>query len=183
MKIIAFTGRMGSGKSTAADYLVEKHGFVKVNFKDALVKEMKERFGGTLKAIYEATGETWIGDNEMYDWLFKVKPPIMRALMQNYGTEVRRGDHPLYWVKKWKKEAEAHKNVVVDDCRFLNEAEAVLGMSGRIIRLDMDGSSQSNHISETEMDSIPASINIKTEKGGQEKLYEELEKILHETIY
>ena len=49
MTIIALTGLKQSGKSTAANYLVEKYGFIKHNFKDALINEIKTYFPDFIK--------------------------------------------------------------------------------------------------------------------------------------
>jgi len=44
MKLIAFVGFKQSGKTTASQYLQEKHGYIRHNFKDALVREIKQNF-------------------------------------------------------------------------------------------------------------------------------------------
>ena len=92
--IIGLTGKKQNGKSTAAEHLSDKHNFVRINFKDALVAEIRERFPNLLEAIIEIMDRTdYDGMNPWtVDRLFKEKPPLMRALLQNYGTEVRRID-------------------------------------------------------------------------------------------
>lgn len=49
--IIALKGFKQVGKSTAASYLEEKYGFFRVNFKDALVAEIKQNFPDLLREI------------------------------------------------------------------------------------------------------------------------------------
>jgi len=49
MLIIGLTGLAGAGKTTVADYLKEKHGFVKLTFSDILLKEALKR--GLLKEV------------------------------------------------------------------------------------------------------------------------------------
>ncbi len=168
--IIGLTGKKQNGKSTAAQYVADKYGFVRLNFKDALVAEIKERFPNVLEAIIE------VMDRSAYDgmkpWtidrLFKDKPPIFRALMQNFGGEVRRRDHEDYWVVMWLKQASKHKNVVVDDVRFLNEAQAVRDMGGMIIRIvRADYNNNDSHVSETEMDSIEADDSVTVVSGEE----------------
>jgi adenylate kinase family enzyme len=86
--IVAFTGKKQNGKSTAAAYVAEKYGFVRINFKDALVAETLANFPVLLDEIIE------VMDRREYDgmnpWtherLIKEKPPLMRALLQNNGT-------------------------------------------------------------------------------------------------
>lgn len=184
--LIAFTAYQRVGKSTAAEYLAEKYKFQRINMKDALIAEMKEKFPDLLReiCIEEGLYFVWGGictvlDSHI-DELFKLKPPIMRALMQNYGTEVRRGDNPNYWTEKWKiAYAKLHPaNVVVDDVRFMEEYEAVKSMGGIIVRLTRpDILSGGTHESETEQDQIEADYTIECEQGNLQKLYTALDEI------
>ena len=103
--------------------------------------------------------------------------------MQCFGTEVRRGDDPLWWVKVWKQSADRalaeDMSVLVDDVRFLNEATAVRECGGlivRLIRTDIDDTG--SHVSEVEMDKIVADVTIETAKGDFDSLYRDLERIL-----
>lgn len=168
MKLIAFTGKKRSGKSTCADWLVNK-GFKKLNFKDALIAEIKTNFPDLLKVI---------GDD------FENKTDAMRALMQNYGTEVRRKDNEYYWIEQWIESylPIENDNVVVDDCRFLNEASVIKNFDGIIIRVIRHGFNGDEHQSETEQDSISPDYEIVAEtldelykKLGE--LYENINKI------
>jgi len=97
--IIGITGLRRSGKTTVSKYLQENHGFVSHNFKAALIKEMKEKFPDTLDALCRDLE----GANNTVDGLFEEKPRAMRALMQNFGTDVRRAEDPNYWVDEWSK--------------------------------------------------------------------------------
>lgn len=177
--IIAFTGLAGSGKTTASDYLVQKYGFKKINFKDALVAEMKDRLGDTLEQLvqmyYTAHGIKSV------DELFQKKPPVMRALLQNYGTEVRRRDDDNYWVNRWSATIDNcnSENVVVDDCRFLNEAKVVKDYSGTIIRIvRTDITNTGNHQSEVEQMNINHDYEFVANNGEQEKLYKYLDDLI-----
>jgi len=140
--IIALTGFKRSGKSECAKHLA-KHGLKRINFKDCLIEEIKQNFPDLLKVI---------GDD------FDNKPPAVRALLQNYGTEVRRRDNQDYWVNKWKEKVS--DNVVVDDCRFLNEAKAIKDLGGTIIRVIRPGFNGDNHISEREQEQIKVDYTI-----------------------
>lgn len=189
MAIIGFTGLAGSGKSTASDYLVRTQGFVKINFKDALVAEMKERLGSVLEQmilLYENDPMMYDAGKPMtIDWLFENKPPLMRALMQAYGTEVRRRDNNNYWVSIWKEKVREAirqgKNVVTDDVRFLNEAEAVHELNGKVIRIvRTDITFTGNHSSEVEQKDIAHDIALTCGKGDHEILYGLIEGFLKE---
>lgn len=181
--IIGFTGLAGSGKTTASQHVLDKFDgmFVKVNFKDGLVKELKQNFPDTLQALVD---EYETNEVQNIDDLFTVKPPIMRALMQNYGTEVRRGDNDRYWVQQWAKSVSSSgKNVVVDDVRFQNEADAVKLSGGIIIKIvRTDITNAGNHISETEQSLIEPDFVIEVDKGEHDKLYEQLDAIISNYI-
>lgn len=182
--IIGLVGFKQVGKSTAAKHL-EGRGFVRINMKDALVAEIKKNFPDLLREIFTHTD--LYGDLENHpdlqstDDLFEFKPPLMRALMQNYGTEVRRGDNDSYWTDQWKEAVEncSSSHIVVDDVRFLNEAEAVKEQGGIIVRLTRpDISTGGDHSSETEQLQIVADHTIECEAGGHGALYNALDKII-----
>ena len=103
----------------------------------------------------------------------------MRALMQNYGTEVRRGDNPEYWTQKWFYKVNQLDNVVTDDVRFLNEAKGVKFFDGVIIRIiRSDITSTKGHLSETEMNQIEPDHTVEVEKGALIGLYQQLDAII-----
>lgn len=124
--IIAFVGKAGSGKSTAAQYLAVQHGF-------RIVK-----FAAPLKRMLSAVGL----DTEEIEGSLKQQPcdrlmgQTPRHAMQTLGTEWGRNCiHPDFWVNLWAMEVETKRLVAVDDCRFQNEAEAVRDFGGAIIEI------------------------------------------------
>lgn len=180
--IIGFTGKKQSGKTTACNALRERYDVRQSNFKDALIKELKEKFPDLLEHI---RSKTFVTEGvATLDLLFQEKPPLIRTLMQNYGTEVRRGDDPDYWVMQWKMALvdllkEDETIIVVDDVRFKNEAEAVRAYGGIIIRLNRtDMESTDGHVSETEQDTITADYTIETGAGMQDELARKLYEIV-----
>jgi hypothetical protein len=181
--IIALTAPKHTGKTVAADYLVKEHGFVKHNFKDALVAELKEYYGETLQMIlktYELTGLEGV-DYKTIDNLFVFKPPLVRALMRDHGM-MRRSEYPDYWVNQWQYRVEDNwrTTFVTDDLRFTNEAQAVKDLGGTIIRLTRpDMVNTDTHPSETEMKQIKADYTIELIPGDKEALYKELDVIMN----
>lgn len=179
--IIGFTGKMRTGKSTACGIVKDiLPNTMSVNMKDGLVAEMRER----LPDVLERLGAVY---TMSIDELFTVKPPVMRALMQNYGTEVRRADDPSYWINKWKDtaiemlETGAADHIVVDDVRFLNEAKAVTDMGGIIVRVVRnDVSNKDIHQSETEMDDIIADVTITAQQANFKLLERNLEEVIRQ---
>jgi hypothetical protein len=130
MKLVGFCGLMGSGKTFAADYLVEKYGYTKVKFAKPL-KDMLRAMGLT-----EAHIE---GDlKELPCDLLDGRTP--RWAMQTLGTEWGRElISENLWGNLWEQEVRSllskGKRVVVDDCRFDNEAQRIQKMSGFLIRM------------------------------------------------
>lgn len=137
-RLIAFCGPAGAGKSTAADALVED-GWVRVKFADPL-KNM-------VRAFYRSCG---IEDNDFIEsrieGAYKEEPdPFLkgrtpRHAMQTLGSEWGRDlIHPELWIEAWRQRvlqmADRGLDVVVDDCRFPNEADAVRRLGGRIVEI------------------------------------------------
>lgn len=175
--IIGLCGFARSGKSTVAEYLAKEHGFKRINFKDSLLEEVREKFPDLLREL------SLIHDGDLgdIDWLFENKPPLMRALLQNYGTNVVRNKKPDYWVKKWMEKVKATKsNIVVDDVRFFNELSAIVEEDGVLIRVKRDDiTSGGTHQSETEQELFVEDFTINGIAGSHDQVYAQIESILH----
>lgn len=141
--VIALTGLAGSGKSTASKYLVEKHGYQLVKFAGPL-KDMMRAIGlgeGHIEGEHKETSLT----------LLSGRTP--RYAMQTLGTEWGRkcmGED--FWVSLWRSRVDSvlafGGRVVVDDCRFPNEAEEVRKLGGIICKLAGRGGIIGSHESE-----------------------------------
>lgn len=142
-QVIALSGPAGSGKSTAAAHLVSK-GYTLI------------KFAGPLKAMCRAIGlddEHIEGDlkERPLGWLQGKSP---RQFMQMLGTEFGRDCiGPHFWVGLWERAAldvlDQGGRVVVDDCRFANEADAVRKLGGVVVRLVGRGGLAGGHASES----------------------------------
>lgn len=177
--IIGFVGKQQHGKTTAANVLVSECGFRRHNFKDALIAEIKHKFPRVLEELVTLYNKH--GFDGMSPWtidkLFKDKPGVMRALLQNYGTEVRRAEDPDHWVDAWGQMASvlSEHDLVVDDVRFLNEAAALQGVGGKLIRIVRDDmANNDSHQSEVEQDAIIVDYEIHVNTGELDKLKEEV---------
>lgn len=142
-RLIALTGAAGSGKSTATGYLVEHHGYTLVKFAGPL-KDMLRAIGMAEDEIEGNYKET------PFAWLCGKTP---RHAMQTLGTQWGRdclGED--FWVGLWAIRAQevfnAGGRVVVDDCRFPNEAEAIHALGGKIIKITGRGGIAGAHASE-----------------------------------
>ena len=126
MIVIGLTGAAGSGKDTAADYLVERYGFKKMAFADAL-KAMLDTLNPYVAddvRVMDVRRESRI-DAEA---TLKKHFPEYRRLLQVLGTECVRSADPDFWVDRLVRKVHAlgeSRNIVVTDCRFPNEVEAL----------------------------------------------------------
>lgn len=139
---IAFTGRAGVGKTTAAQYLVANKIFHKIALADKLKEICKDLWPDQFK------------DGN--------KP---RELLQTIGTDRLRAYDPDVWVNyavRQMVKLDTFDRVIrytVDDCRFLNEARILRKNGFTIVKIDgpqriaMAGNT-SQHVSETEQDGI-----------------------------
>lgn len=180
--IIGLCGIKGSGKSVVANYIAENYGFKRINYKDELISHIKTRFPDLIKEFAEIYSMT-------VDELFVVKPPAMRALMVNVGTDDKRRDNDNHWVHAWAKtialEADRQSkdirtiNVVTDDVRFQNEFDAIKLLGGIIIRVKRsDITDGGSHPSETEQFNFKEDFTIEAEPGQHEAVYAQIRQIM-----
>jgi hypothetical protein len=136
---IAFGYRMGVGKDTAVNYLIQKHGGTRVSFAGPIYD--------ILAYAQKRCGFT---------------PHKDRQFLQYIGAEWGRRQDPDIWVKlALEASAETQGNVFISDLRFPNEFEA-LKRDGwicvKLIRTDPEdrvGTGTATHISETALDGVP----------------------------
>ena len=184
--LIAFVAPKQYGKSTACNILKQYWGddVVQINFKDALINELKHNFPDLLQEVLRKENE-WrfeCGEAEItIDDLFIIKPPLIRTLMQNYGTEVRRGDKDSYWVDQWAGAlaSSTAEYILTDDVRFINEAQEIKENGGILIRLNRtDKTSTDTHSSETEQAGIKCDYTITVGEGEFTELEYQLKLIV-----
>ena len=160
MKIIALSGRIGSGKSfVAGKVLLRAHNSYLVMFAKALKDELV------------TMGFSWEDVHEK-------KPPHIRALLQALGN-ARRAEDENYWVRPVLARLEQIKPspgavVAIDDLRFPNEGvrlrewAAENGADLQLVRLYRpDKPAVSQDISETAMDHWDDWDMIVTAQGGE----------------
>ena len=137
--IIGIIGVAGSGKDTAADYLVSKYGFTKVSFA-AILKNMLSVAG--LPEPSNRDDKEKIVEGFDFTW---------REAAQTLGTEWGRSLDENIWVKLTMASLEDGKNYVFSDVRFDNEAKAIYEAGGSNILLlgrSVDLGNNSTHASE-----------------------------------
>lgn len=147
--IIGLCGYAQTGKDAAAAHLVESLGWARVAFADPL-REMLYALNPLIPDFDQTTSLQ--SQVDLFGWEETKKEPEVRRLLQALGTEAGRnvlGDD--IWVEVAAKKIRKlfPQNVVLTDVRFENEARMILGMKGRIIRIERPGVGAVNgHVSE-----------------------------------
>ena len=135
--IIGICGLIGSGKDTIAEYLVEKHNFTKMSFADKLKDAVSQMFEWDRELLdgKTAASRKWREEPDAY-WSKEVGSVITpRLALQKFGTEcMRNGFFDGIWVSLLKKKIteNPHMNWVIPDVRFLNEADMIKSVSGKV---------------------------------------------------
>lgn len=183
MKVIALTGRAGSGKDTAACGIQLLTGAIDLKYPEFEASEFfKFRWRGGVKdvgdwpivkfaePVYQIAG-ILTGHDPDFDimndrfkdnsWIVGGKEFTGRQILQLVGTEIGRQifDKEI-WVElmhqKLKSMYNTYKGVIITDCRFLNEATFLMTRwDATIIRLTgRDSGLPLIHVSESEMEKI-----------------------------
>lgn len=132
MIVIGLSGKMGAGKDTAADYLVTNHGFQKLAFASDLklmlaqLDPIIDDAGTRLSHVTREFSKTQSAEMEAH---LKRHYPEYRRALQVLGTECIRNRDSGFWVDRVVDKLRATpygSKIVITDCRFRNEAEAVM---------------------------------------------------------
>lgn len=147
--IIGITGHKFSGKSTVTDILARQTGYEVRSFA-TLLKEMVARLSGCN-----------IKDLENYKFKEEaIVPPHLwaycsndshtyRSLLQGLGDLFRSKNENIFIDEVFK---DCPQNVIISDCRFANEGNAIKDRGGKIIRVVRSGiATTDEHKSELEV--------------------------------
>jgi hypothetical protein len=128
--IIGIAGPKRSGKTTLANALCETYRIAHLSFA-APIRDFIASLVGCSLAELERVKEKPVA------WLDGITP---RQMMQTLGTEWgRRMVHSELWVRRVMYQATHGGGAVISDVRFPNEAEAIRGRGGVVIRLHRAG--------------------------------------------
>ena len=168
--IIGMAGRAGAGKTTCADYLVSK-GFIK----DAYAKTMKE----AAAVLFGVPIETLLGDITVKSKIDPFWGVSYRVLLQQFGTEACRNTFgPDFWVKVlWRRYEGLVPNLVIEDVRFPNEAEAILQRGGVVIEVLRGAPEVAQGVIHSSEIPLPGSLVTQyvVNAGSREQLYQQLD--------
>lgn len=157
--LVSFSSFKRGGKDTAANYLVNNFGFIKVSFANPLKEHIyilnplveceqhdlnpDYSYNCRLQDIIDRVG--WDSAKELY--------PEVRRLLQIYGTQIGRdkfGEN--IWIDLAFRKIQSLENAVISDSRFPNEIEAVKDFGGYLIKIKRSGLiSTDTHASEQDL--------------------------------
>lgn len=165
MKIIGISGKAGSGKDTAAGFIMAVHPMAR---KTAFADDLKLQ---AIRLWAEDTGRGW-PFSEFIDLMtphqllvqannLKLGVPAFRTFLQELGQRKRQDEGLDYWINRaFATHVERHgdRPMLVTDVRYQNEAEAIRKRRGLLLRIERprfdNGLSveQRAHPSETDLD-------------------------------
>ena len=136
--LVGLMGFIGSGKDTAADYLVGFHGFRRDSFAGTLKDAVSAVFGWDRELIEGRTPEARKWREQVDEWWAKrLEMPHLtpRWILQYWGTEVcRQHFHDDIWIAALESRlAKRSDHTVISDVRFPNEIKAIRAQGGKIV--------------------------------------------------
>lgn len=173
--IIGLQGYAGSGKSTVANYLAERHGFARRHIKDPI----RNMFWALLHDA--GVGEDGLDWFKYSDDVWKNEPIEAfggrsgREIQQFLGTEFgREFIHPDLWLDIWHRWALAQPgHVVQESVRFANEAERC----DVVWEIRREGYGAHNgHVSEALPSDCPNAVLVNS--GSIEELYAQVDALV-----
>lgn len=162
--LYAMSGKMGAGKDTIGDKIcsaLQEQGYkvVSMSYSTPMRKEMSEivDFYNKSKHIEETADKFNVESKEIIKFIkildgkdIYERTPEARLAIQFWGTDVRRKQDKDYWTNKLVElTVEAINNnqsVYISDVRFPNEADSVLDLNGKVIRLEANTNIRANRI-------------------------------------
>lgn len=183
--LIGITGKIGSGKTTAANYLVSSWGFSEYTMAEP-IKQIGAIFGFTHNQLYGTQKEK-----------LEIHPQwgvSGREFLQKIGTDMFRDLLPQVipnmkisksvWCDIFRLKYDGQTLTVVSDIRFADEAQTIRDLGGVIIRIVRDEGSDTDadrHISETGQDSVSHDFLINN-NSDPKSLYDCIDSILQNQL-
>lgn len=152
-RVIGLTGYAGSGKDLVGA-LLSMRGFKRIAFADPLRAEVAEllRSGDPAPSkldddLQDVINSRFVTVEQLYA---KPTSDVVRAILQQWGTEHRRGQDLDYWIKIADDRVKILGNdpIVVTDVRFQNEVDWVHSLGGEVWRINRPSTGGMDHVSE-----------------------------------
>ena len=181
--LIGITGKIGSGKTTASNYIVNHWSFQDYTMADP-IKKIAKIFGFNDTQLYGTQSQK-----------LEIHPHwgiSAREFLQKIGTDIFRKELPKtipniniersVWCDIFKINFDKNSCIIVSDIRFLDEASLIKELGGYLFRIERpcelpENDSCHNHISETQMNDINVDFTINN-NGTVQELYEKIDKIM-----
>lgn len=131
-KIVVLQGLIGSGKDTAANFIIQKGNAVKLSFASILKDVVSAVFGWNRKALEGDTSESRVWREQIDEWWAKrlnIPDLSPRWVLQQWGTNLLRNHfHPDIWIAAIERKIydTSVDTIVITDCRFTNEIEFLI---------------------------------------------------------
>lgn len=174
--IIGFMGYKGSGKDTAANSLVFRANFKKVNFADALRDVVCRVFPVNREQVTDSI----LKETQLEQWPFQSP----RRLLQDVGMMFRE-NYPGVWIRAWEERMLLLPNVVCADVRFEDEVRAIRKYNGVLVHINrpaIDGT-QDTHCSEHSLGEVQPDYTIENNSDNvvafENKVFQTLIPIIH----
>lgn len=154
--VLALSGWKGSGKDTAADYLVREHGFIRASFADSLKEMVAQQYNIPLNWMHDPT----LKEVPVREYPVISGDPFAEQIHQMLGAElksgywtpralcilegsVKRSVHSNYWVRTIINRItdDSTGNYVISDMRYTTEADTLKfilpdAVTVRVVRRD-----------------------------------------------
>lgn len=173
--ILGLTGRARVGKTTLAEELELRNGFVIKSFATPLKHGL---------SVMTGLDPRYFTDPMLKNQIIPSFGTTPRLLMQRVATDAIRTISPNFWVVRMRQELrkDIYQNVkiVIDDCRFENEVQLIRDLGGQIIHLKRNQSEEEDsHISERPLAVRENDLSIQSGDYGLSFTYN----VLMEKIY
>jgi hypothetical protein len=170
--IIGLSGYAQTGKDTVAQHLVERYGFTRIAFADAIREALLalDPFVPDYPGV-PGVRLSWIVERAGWE-VVKQESPEVRRMLQRFGTEVARNQWDQdFWVNVAMSKAYGIANVVIADVRFPNEYDAIKANGGQVWRVNkLNHKPANDHPSEIALDGHQFDWNVPN-YGTHEDLY------------
>lgn len=149
--LIGISGKAGSGKTTAAEYLIKNYNFVEYSFSIPIKNMLCTMLDCDLMTL-----EKYKESNEILIETGTTLRKLLQTLGTDWGRNIINSNIWIYPAKKFIIENK-NKNIVISDVRFLNEIESIYNLDGRMIYIQRDNinrliNEDFNHESENGLD-------------------------------